>query len=51
MTPANRKLLAEDPYAGACPGGVLSPSAAFGLTLHARLKAAGYELYVEDAVP
>ena len=48
MTAANQKLLEQDPYAGGCPGGVLSPSAAFGLTLHERLKSAGYELTVED---
>jgi short subunit dehydrogenase-like uncharacterized protein len=49
MVPANQELLEQDPYAGECGGGVLGPSAAFGLTLHQRLKAAGYELSVKDA--
>lgn len=35
---------------GVMCAGVLSPSAAFGLVLHDRLTAAGYELKVSDAV-
>lgn len=34
---------------GLCNAGVLSPSAAFGLVLHDRLKDAGYELFVGDS--
>lgn len=50
MIPQNKELLAQDPYASICPAGVLSPSAAFGLVLHDRLTAAGYELKVGNAV-
>lgn len=40
--------LAADPYASQNPGGVLTPSSAFGLVLHRRLHAAGLDLSVED---
>lgn len=38
-----------DPYASQNPGGILTPSAAYGLVLHERLKNAGYELEVNNA--
>lgn len=40
--------LAADPYASQNPGGVLTPSSAFGLVLHGRLNAAGVLLSVAD---
>lgn len=40
--------LAADPYASRNPGGVLTPSSAFGLVLHGRLRRAGLNLSVED---
>jgi short subunit dehydrogenase-like uncharacterized protein len=49
MIPENMPELAADEYAKMCPGGVLGPTAAFGLVLHERLRNAGFELSIKDA--
>jgi short subunit dehydrogenase-like uncharacterized protein len=41
--------LEKDPYASQNPGGVLTPSSAFGLVVHDRLRAIGFEISVSDS--